>query len=65
MSADVVNLNRARKQKARADKAVKAAENRALFGQTRVERDAVKFTRERLDRGLDGHRLRTGDEDAS
>jgi hypothetical protein len=32
--ADVVNLNRVRKSKAKADKAAQAAENRVKFGRT-------------------------------
>ena len=35
---DVVNLRQARKQRARADKDKKAAENRVRFGRTKAER---------------------------
>jgi hypothetical protein len=35
-----INLNKARKQKARADKNKRAAENRAKFGRTKAEKAA-------------------------
>ena len=38
MSAEIVNLRRARKEKARADKERQAAENRIRFGRTKAER---------------------------
>lgn len=38
MSADIVNLRRARKAKARAEKEQRAAENRVLFGRSKTER---------------------------
>ncbi len=38
MSADIVNLRRARKELARSTKEAKAATNRAKFGRTKAER---------------------------
>ncbi len=38
MTADIVNLRRARKAKARGDREAQAAENRARFGRTKEER---------------------------
>lgn len=38
MSADIVNLRRARKAKARAEKEQRAAENRVLFGRSKAQR---------------------------
>ncbi len=38
--ADVINLNRARKVRAKADRAVEAAANRAKFGRTKAEKAA-------------------------
>lgn len=38
--AEIVNLNRARKQRAREAGKTQAAENRAAFGRTRAEREA-------------------------
>lgn len=53
--AELINLNRARKAKAReADKA-KAAENRVRFGLTKAEKTATDLERVRADRKLDGH----------
>lgn len=44
MSADIVNLRNARKQKARAEKVDKAAENRTKHGRSKAEknRDAAE-----------------------
>lgn len=56
MTADIVNLRRARKARARAGKEAEAAANRAKFGRTKAgrERDAIS---ERIDaRRLDGHK---------
>ncbi len=41
MSADIINLRRARKAKARAEKEQRAAENRVVFGRSKVERVAA------------------------
>jgi Domain of unknown function (DUF4169) len=38
MSAEIVNLNRARKTQARDDRAKQAAENRVRFGRTKAEK---------------------------
>ncbi len=59
MTADIVNLNKARKQKARADKEARAAENRVRFGRTKAERAATTAERARTDKSIDGAR-RTG-----
>ncbi len=56
MTADIVNLRQARKQRQRADKAVKAAENRSLFGRTRAERDHEEATRTLHEKALSLHR---------
>lgn len=54
--ADVVNLNRARKAKARETKEAQAMANRAAFGRTKAQksRDAEEATRR--DALLDGAR---------
>lgn len=54
---DVVNLNRARKARARADAKTTAAANRAAHGRPRAERAAADKERERAARLLDGSRL--------
>jgi hypothetical protein len=52
--ADVINLNKARKAKARGDQAANAAANRAQFGRTKAEKDRDRIDRERAKRLLDG-----------
>lgn len=56
--AEIVNLRRARKAKARASDDAKAAENRAKFGRTRQERERVEAEAEIGLARLDGHKLR-------
>jgi hypothetical protein len=51
--AELVNLNRARKAKARADAGAKAVENRAKFGRTKVERQLEKARTEKAARDVD------------
>lgn len=51
--ADLINLRRARKAKALAEAAAKAAENRALYGRTKVERDRERLQAEQDRRRLD------------
>jgi hypothetical protein len=57
MSAEIVNLRRARKEKARAAKAESAAQNRAKFGRTRAEREKEAADKARIARELDGAKL--------
>ena len=52
--AEIVNLNRARKAKARSEAQTIAAANRAAFGRTKAEKQAARAEAERLDRTLDG-----------
>lgn len=54
---DVINLNRYRKARARAEKERLAAENRARHGQNRVVRQTAKREEERRVAELDGKRL--------
>lgn len=53
----VVNLNRVRKQRQRADALRRAAENRVAFGRRKDERQTMERERRRADRDLDGKRL--------
>jgi hypothetical protein len=55
--ASVVNLNRFRKEKARAKKAQRAAENRVLHGRSKTDRQASAAERRRADRDLDSKKL--------
>jgi hypothetical protein len=59
--AEIVNLRLARKQKARADRARAADENRAAFGHSRQERERAQRLAEQAERTLDGHRREPGD----
>lgn len=54
--ADIVNLNRARKAKARAAKEDAAAQNRALFGRTKAEKQLEAARKAAEARKLDGHK---------
>lgn len=60
MSAEIVNLNRARKAKARVDREAAAAENRVRFGRSKAEKEAERQEKRLAERHLDGHR-RDGD----
>lgn len=51
--AEIVNLNRARKAKARADRATQADAKRAKFGRTGAEKKADALERARAERSLD------------
>jgi hypothetical protein len=53
---EVVNLNRARKARARAVARVRAAENRVVFGRSKAEKEADLVIRANSDRELDGHK---------
>lgn len=57
MSADIVNLRRARKAKARAEKEQRAAENRVLFGRSKTERTMSAAEKERSLAAHEGLRL--------
>ncbi len=53
----VVNLNRFRKEKARAAKEQRAAENRALYGRSKKDREQEQDAKQRLSDLLDGKKL--------
>jgi hypothetical protein len=52
--AEIVNLRRARKAKARATTAAQAEANRIAFGRTKAEREVATLDAERARRLLDG-----------
>ncbi|GLS00048.1 hypothetical protein GCM10007859_00510 [Brevundimonas denitrificans] len=54
---EVVNLNRARKDRAKAEARATATVNRAAHGQSKAERTRVAAERERAARLLDGSKL--------
>lgn len=55
--AEIINLRRARKAKARAVAETQAAANRVAFGRTRAEKQADATARARAERRLDGAAL--------
>ena len=52
--AEIVNLRRARKDKARHDREIEADANRRRFGRTKSQKAADKQAEERTRRTLDG-----------
>jgi hypothetical protein len=54
--SDIVNLNKARKAKARADALAKAAENRIKFGRPKSQTELERKRREKAARELEGNR---------
>lgn len=52
--AEIISLNRARKAKARTEKATQANANRAKFGRTKAEKDATALVEAQRVRLLDG-----------
>lgn len=55
--AEIVNLRRARKDKARQQRESEADANRWRFGRTKAEKAADKDARERARRDIDGKRI--------
>ena len=55
MSAAPVNLNRARKARARDAKCAYADENAIRFGRTKAQKEAERIAAEHAARHLDGH----------
>jgi hypothetical protein len=54
--ADIVNLNRARKAKVRADKEAQAVQNRIAFGRTKAEKQQAAAEKARADKQIDDHK---------
>lgn len=54
---DIVNLNRFRKDKAKADAKAEAKANRAAFGRTKAQKQTAETERARAERLLDGSKL--------
>jgi hypothetical protein len=61
--ADIVNLNRYRKQRMQAEREQAAGENRALFGRTKAERTRDENNAERIRRLIDNARLQRDDDE--
>jgi hypothetical protein len=63
MTAEIINLRKARKARQRLQAQDRAAENRAKFGRMKAERKAGDARRDLAERRLDGaHRQSDGDE---
>jgi hypothetical protein len=56
MAAEIVNLNRARKAKARDEKAKKAEENRVQHGTPKHLKELGKARKNKAQRDLDAHK---------
>jgi uncharacterized protein DUF4169 len=56
--AEIINLNKARKAKARAEKPIRAQENRARYGRTKSEKATETAEKARIDKMLDDSSLR-------
>ena len=59
MSDQPINLNKARKAKAKARKEQQAVENRAKFGRTKAERQAATARLEKLRKEIDAAKRET------
>ncbi len=57
--ADIINLRRARKDKARTDREMVAGENRLKFGQSKSERKLKDALQQQADQNLDAHKRNT------
>lgn len=55
--AEIINLNRVRKGKARATGVAAAAENRVRFGRSKADRVEAAEADRRAAKRIDGHRL--------
>jgi hypothetical protein len=62
MSAEIINLRRARKAKARSEHETRAADNRVAFGRTKAEKALAEAERRRAETSIEGHRRETEEE---
>ena len=51
-----VNLNKVRKDRARADEKARADENSVKFGQTKAQKEAARMLKDKSVRTLDAHK---------
>lgn len=65
MAAGVINLNKARKTKARQDKERQAAVNRAVHGLTKEERETFERTKSLEQSRLAAHELKPAGPDST
>ncbi len=57
---EIVNLRRARKDKARAEADAKASANRAAHGRTKADKIISKTRTDKAEKHLDGHKREDG-----
>jgi hypothetical protein len=62
MTDNVVNLNKARKDRERAAQTAKAQQNRARFGQTKAEKAKAQSIADKLKQALDAAKRDDGPE---
>lgn len=62
--AEIINLRRARKDRARAEKEQTAADNRVRFGRTKAEKEKAALESDLTNRRLEGHRRESDSADA-
>lgn len=55
--SNVINLNKARKKKARLEKEKSAEENRAKHGQTKIEKLFSKTVKDKQQQNVDDHKI--------
>jgi hypothetical protein len=63
MGAEIVNLRRARKAKARAEKDKTAQANRVAHGTPKALRNLAEARKDKADQALSGHRLKDGNDE--
>ena len=61
--AEIVNLNRARKAKAKAEKGKTAEANRVLHGTPKHLRNLTEARKNKADQALSGHKLEKPEDD--
>ena len=61
--AEIVNLNRARKARAKAEKAKTAETNRVLHGTPKNLRKLEQARKDQAEQRVSGHKLEKGDDD--
>ena len=61
--AEIINLNKARKARAKADKEKTAEANRIQHGTPKSLRNLAEARKDKAEKGLAGHRLEKGDDD--
>ncbi|NDF12500.1 MAG: DUF4169 family protein [Proteobacteria bacterium] len=61
--AEIVNLNKRRKAKAKADKEQRSVENRAKYGRTKQEKALAKSNADKAKKHIDAHRREKDEEE--